>query len=214
MIGQRFGRWLVVVRGEDYVYPHNNKKAIRYICDCDCGNAGLVHSAHLKNGSSKSCGCLNREISTTHGMSKTRAYKSWSNMIIRCTGSSNKADASYLEKGISFQDSWADFEEFYKDMGDCPDGFELERNDALGDYCKSNCSWADETTQATNRTKFKNNTSGYTGVTWSAVHGKWRTGLYVNKVRHEGGLFTNFEDAVEARKQLELKYLGRIKENM
>lgn len=214
MIGKRFTRWKVVVRGEDYIYPHNGKSAIRYICECDCGVVKPVHSSHLKNGSSQSCGCLNREISTTHGMSKTRAYKSWSGMIQRCSGSTRKADATYAERGITFQESWADFEAFYADMGDCPDGYELERGDSFGNYCKDNCSWTDEVTQATNRAKFKNNTSGYTGVTWSEVHGKWRVGINVNKKRHEGGLYLDFDKAVAARQQLELKHLGYIKENM
>jgi hypothetical protein len=218
MIGERFNRWLVVVRGEDYIYPSTGKSAIRYICSCDCGETKLVHKSHLKNGSSQSCGCLNREISSTAGgLSQTRAYRSWSGMIGRTDPNNTQAsNQSYRDKGITCSEDWKSFENFYRDMGDCPEGYELEREDVMGNYCKENCTWSDEVTQATNRTKFSNNTSGYTGVSWSEQHNKWRVGLYVNKIRYEGGLFEkdDFASAVKARKALELKHLGYIKDHM
>lgn len=213
MIGKDFNRWTVLSSGEDYIYPKSGKVSVRYNCVCACGKFGLVHSAHLKNGSSQSCGCLNVEISSTQGgMSKTRAYTSWSNMLRRCKGLGTRSqDTKYKELGITYQTSWDDFTTFFNDMGNCPDGYELERLDSLGNYCKENCCWADETTQATNRGKFSNNTSGCTGVAWSEQHQKWRVGIHVNKKRHEGGLYENFNDAVLARENLELKWLGYIK---
>lgn len=212
MIGQRFGRWVVSSLGEPYLYPNGVDKALRYLCNCDCGVSKLVHSAHLKNGSSQSCGCLSREISSTHGLSKTRAYTSWSNMIRRCTGKSNSAkDESYVLKGISFQPSWIDFEEFYKDMGECPVGLELERKDSTGDYTASNCVWSDENTQACNRSRFKNNTTGKSGVTFDKARSKWRASLDSKKVHYEGGLHSTYEDAVKAREKLEIGVLGKLK---
>lgn len=210
MIGERFNRWLVVERGEDYIYPNNGKAAIRFICQCDCGAVKLVHKAHLKNGSSQSCSCLNREISSTHGMSTTRAYKAWSHMIRRCDKPAAN-ELTYAERGITYVPEWKDFEKFYADMGDCPDHFELEREDSMSGYSPSNCKWADEITQATNRATFRNNTSGRTGVTWSEVHQKWRVGIHVNKKRYEGGLYEDFEEASVARDRLEITHYGQVK---
>jgi hypothetical protein len=214
MIGERFNRWLVIERGADYHYPSNRSTSARYICLCDCGAEGLVHRAHLKNGSSQSCGCLNREISSTAGgLSKTRAYRSWSNMIGRTDPENTQvSNQAYRDKGIECSEDWKTFENFHRDMGDCPEGYELERDDVLGNYCKENCRWADEVTQATNRGKFKNNTSGYPGISWSEQHNRWRVGIHVNKVRYEGGLFEDFKMAIESRRALELMYLGYIKE--
>ena len=56
--GKRFGRLTVV--------KLTNKKLHSFrvwTCVCDCGNTVDVASSHLKNGSTKSCGCLNSETS-------------------------------------------------------------------------------------------------------------------------------------------------------
>ena len=56
LTGQRFGR-LVVQEYEGRKNGHTMWK-----CVCDCGNT-IVTSAHsLKNGRTKSCGCLNTEV--------------------------------------------------------------------------------------------------------------------------------------------------------
>ena len=211
--GQRFTRWLVEGRGEDYIYPSSGKSAARWACKCDCGNKSLVHGAHLLNGTSQSCGCLSWEISTSHGLSNTRAYSAYRHMLRRCSGDSEKDNPYYRDKGIGVCDRWlASVENFYEDMGECPEGYELERLDSDKGYYPENCVWADEQTQSENRGKYTNNTSGRTGVTWSDPHGKWRVYLFHKKRKYEGGLHTSFEKAVEAREALELKHLGYIKE--
>lgn len=57
-----------------------------------------------------------------------------------------------------------------------------------------------------------NNTSGVIGVSFSKSHKKWRSYLEVNKKRISLGYFENFEDAVRARLEGEMKYLGKIVE--
>ncbi len=54
LIGKRFTRLI----------PFNRiveKKKTKYLCKCDCGNKKIIQSSHLKNGSIKSCGCINQE---------------------------------------------------------------------------------------------------------------------------------------------------------
>lgn len=163
----------------------------------------------MQNGSSQSCGCLNREISTKHGKSTTREYKAWSNMIIRCT-KQKENEEKYSD--VEVCQRWLDsFENFYEDMGDCPSGFEIDRINSDGNYCKENCRWVSEQVQAENRRKFKNNTSGKTGVTWSKQHNKWRVVLQSNKIRYSGGLYESYDAAVAARKKLEIDILGSCK---
>ena len=57
MIGKRFGRWIVLEEA-----PRMNRNSIQYFCRCDCGTEKSVNGPILRNGISKSCGCLQREI--------------------------------------------------------------------------------------------------------------------------------------------------------
>lgn len=214
LAGHVFGRWTVLSRGEDYIYPSTGKTAVRWNCICICGEKGLVHSAHLKNGASTSCGCYNVEQSSTHGLSGMRAYTAFLRMQRRCSDKACEKDREYyFEKGIGVCARWTDVVVFIRDMGECPDGFELERIDASLGYSPENCVWASEQRQAENRGTFKSNTSGKTGVTFDTRLEKWRVYLYQNKIRYNGGSYVDFDSAVAAREALELKYLGYIKTN-
>lgn len=63
---------------------------------------------------------------------------------------------------------------------------------------------ADDATNSKNQTLYKNNTSGYHGIT---SHGdKWRARINVNGKKIHLGIFENLQDAVKARKQAELQY--------
>lgn len=57
LIGKTFGRWTVVDRA-----PNGKNGGKRYICKCTCGTLKAVDAYHLKNGNSKSCGCLRFEM--------------------------------------------------------------------------------------------------------------------------------------------------------
>lgn len=168
MEGSMFGRWTVISRGKDYVYPKSGRISLRYNCLCICGKEKLVHKSHLLNSSSTSCGCYNREVSTTHGKSRTREYIAYKGMIYRLSGDSAKDNKYYIEKGISICERWLDSESgllnFLSDMGTCPDGFELDRIDPDKDYEPLNCRWASEQVQSENRGDYLNNTSGKKGV--------------------------------------------------
>ncbi len=81
-----------------------------------------------------------------HGMRQTRTYKQWDSMKCR-----TKLDSpSYSH--VTHCDRWATFEEFYEDMGDCPDGHGLDRIDNSKGYSPDNCRWATSKQQARNRT--------------------------------------------------------------
>lgn len=57
-----------------------------------------------------------------------------------------------------------------------------------------------------NRSLSSSNTSGFMGVYWHKTAKKWCVEIWVDKVKHYIGLFSNFDDAVLARKAAELKY--------
>lgn len=66
LIGKQFGKLTVIKRGEDYVW--NDKRYARWLCRCECGNETLVTSSSLKCGKTKSCGCLQREITSQNNV--------------------------------------------------------------------------------------------------------------------------------------------------
>lgn len=59
LAGKRFGR-LTVLR--EAAEPSKNGN-VRWICRCDCGNYTEVDGYNLRQGVTRSCGCLRREIS-------------------------------------------------------------------------------------------------------------------------------------------------------
>lgn len=62
--GIRFGRLIAKYRADDYIFPNGKWRAARWHCNCDCGNEIDVRHDKLKNGATKSCGCLASELSS------------------------------------------------------------------------------------------------------------------------------------------------------
>lgn len=129
-------------------------------------------------------------------------------MIRRCSPRMKDKFPRYAGRGISVCDSWKKFENFYSDMGDCPEGYSLDRIDYDGNYEPLNCRWTSNSVQGYNKGLDPNNTSGKTGVSFYSNQNKWSAEIHVNNKHIRLGMFENFEDAVKAREEAELKYYG------
>ena len=55
LVGEKFARLTVVE------LDHVEKSRRYWRCQCDCGNTTVVREGNLKNGITKSCGCLRKE---------------------------------------------------------------------------------------------------------------------------------------------------------
>lgn len=142
-----------------------------------------------------------------HGMSKTKIYKVWAEMLNRCTNPNHANAKYYYDKGITVCDEWKSFLTFYNDMGDKPEGMWLERIDNAKAYCKENCKWETPSRQCSNRGR-SSNTSGRMCVYWASDRGKWRAEIVVDGRRKGLGGFDSYESAVEAVEEAETAQLG------
>ena len=148
MIGARFGRWTVI----------DTLQTSKWLCRCDCGTERMVAKRDLKRGHSSSCGCLKREMAPffhrKHGHGRPKAqtptYKSWSEMIARCSNPKSKIYRYYGGRGIAVCERWRSFENFLADMGERPPERSLDRIDTNGNYEPKNCRWATKVQQMRN----------------------------------------------------------------
>ena len=65
LTGQTFGKLTVLDRADDYVSPSGRKFA-RWQCKCACGKEITAIGINLKNGKTKSCGCLRPKSDANH----------------------------------------------------------------------------------------------------------------------------------------------------
>lgn len=205
--GARFGMLTVTGRAPA-------RKQNKYVyCVCSCGNDEVIEVfiGNLGKGHTQSCGCLQEESRTKHGMSYSREYSIHKHMLQRCYNPKSDAYEYYGGRGIKTSVEWLTFENFFNDMGECPEGLTLDRKDPNLGYYKENCSWEDKTTQAYNQRKRIDNTSGRTGVT-QTESGNWAVRISQYNEIICLGTFPTFEQACSAREEAELKYYGWVKE--
>jgi len=168
--GMKFGRLYVIKDSGE----RTRKGGILWECLCDCGNKCLAQSHLIKNGSTKSCGCLVHETLKTHGFSGTRIHRIWQSMKTRCYFKLHNSYENYGGRGIVMCEKWKTFEGFYEDMGDPPsDKHQIDRIDNELGYFKENCRWVTASVNMQNKRKRKNTTSKYIGVCYDPSRDKF-----------------------------------------
>ncbi len=136
--------------------PSDKRGEAVWACLCICGNETEVRGSALRNGSTKSCGCLRKEhtskAKTTHGKINTPEYKVWASMKARCKYDDKNAK-HYKDKGISVCGEWIDdFESFLSHIGHRPSSkHQIDRIDNNKGYEFGNVRWVLPSVNVRNR---------------------------------------------------------------
>lgn len=175
-------------------FHHKHKNARRYFwkCICDCGNKRIINSGNLKNGTTKSCGCLHREISKRialkinlkHGLSHTRFWIIWRGMKQRCLNKKYNEYRYYGGRGITICKRWHKFENFrddiyksylqhVKEFGE--KNTTIDRKNVNGNYTPKNTLWSTYKQQANN--KRNNHFITYNGKTQNIMQWSEEIGI-------------------------------------
>jgi hypothetical protein len=177
-LGERYERLVVIERAPNKSAKDTNA---RWLCQCDCGKTAVVYGQDLAKGKQKSCGCLNAERITTHGRSRTHAYRAWQGMLQRCENPNMAKFSHYGGRGITVCERWHDYANFLADMGDRPIGYTIDRIDNNGNYEPGNCRWATYGEQNNNNRRnhlLTLNGQTHTVTEWAAITGIGRPTLF------------------------------------
>ena len=130
LIGRKFGRLTVV--GFGGYKPHagsRGNRSIMWTCECECGGVRDYWVSNLRGGMSTRCAECGRKRASdrrrTHGQSKSPTYTAWMHA---------KAAGTLCRK-------WMQFEAFYRDMGDRPEGQYLRRKNPSRLHSPGNSYW-------------------------------------------------------------------------
>lgn len=150
LTGQRFGRLLVIREaGRD---KHGN---VLWLCRClgkhgdDCGKEVVVSGNDLRDGHTKSCGCLKREQivsrNTKHGCANKTWYTVYQSMMVRCghwEGGKECDFRLYRDRGITVCELWQKSPRAFGDWllaHGWHKGLQIDRIDNNKGYSPENC---------------------------------------------------------------------------
>ncbi len=177
---------------------------------CKCGKEFIATIEDVKSGHTKSCGCFINSKTLSHGYCRRGAnippeYQVWVAMKYRCLNENEPSYKDYGGRGITVCKRWLhSFENFISDMGFRPSPkHSLDRIDNDGNYKPSNCRWATNAEQMSNRrnTKiitFNGETMGIDGwaerlgLSYNALHDrlfvkKWTLDRALTEYRNNNG---------------------------
>lgn len=151
--GQKFGRLTVISKA-----GKTSNGNFKWLCRCDCGAIKEFASGALRSGTTISCGCWIREMTSkrsyTHGETKLRLHHIWAGMKARCNYEKAINYKDYGGRGIKVCEEWTNSYIAFRDWAlsnGYNDSLSIDRIKSDGNYEPSNCRWATKIVQANNK---------------------------------------------------------------
>lgn len=196
LTGQRFGRLVVLCRAEG-----KNGRSY-WLCRCDCGKDCVVQGQLLRNGHTKSCGCLQTE----NRLGEDLTGKRYGRLTVLSLVSVKNRDSLWLCRC------------------DCGKLLEVRRSLLTAGVKSCGCLGIESTMKNIKNTYFagtnigrirsnkpkSNSGTGITGVSYNQHRKKYDARITVNKKTYYLGLFTTLEEATAARRKAEERYFAPI----
>lgn len=224
LTNQKFSK-LTVLRKDKSI-----KGKIYWLCKCECGNITSVSTALLRNGNTKSCGCLQKESVKKLNKNKKIINKYNLDYEYGILIPNNSNDEIFFDKedyDLIKEFCWrvnkygyvvtSTFNErtnknnkiikLHRFIMNCSDGFVVDHiNGNKLDNRKCNLRICKQENNTKNHKLYKTNSSGVSGITWNKNNQNWRVRIGNQNI----GSFSNFNDAIKARKVAEEKYFGEF----
>lgn len=192
LTGNVFGR--LTVLGDDGT--RNKNSNVLWLCSCECGNTTHVRADHLKNGRTKSCGCLNEE-------KKHERFKDLSNTE---TDNFKIIDRAYSKNQRVYWNC------ICKHCGNHVElqSNQIERYSSCG--CKHNRSTKERMAEISDPESLKTSrptaksTTGVRGVYFNKRKKRYQVFINVDKKPKYLGSYASLEEATKIRREAEIKY--------
>ena len=224
-------RIIVVKQTDDYVSPKGKHEAM-WLCKCNCGSNKeiLARSTPLKTGTTKSCGCKQKDNIIYYNKNIHKKYNKYDlsgEYGIGWTSNTNKKFYFDLEDYDKIKNyTWYEdiINNNYYCLKACIENEHktIRMSDLLGfkyydhinrnplDNRKENFRLATPSENGKNKSKSIKNTSGVTGVYYHSLTNKWASKIGVNYEVIYLGEFIDKNDAIVARLLAEAKYFGEF----
>lgn len=230
--GEKYNR-LTVIEEVEYCIQSNGTKRRMVKCMCSCGNPNyiIVRLDALKNGHTKSCGCLSIEKAAENGKTNKKYNK---------YDLSGEYGKGYTQKGEEFIFDLEDYnliKDYRWSIGTAGYLYSYNSNtgkkislhrlimnppkDMIVDHINRNpqdnrkinlriCTFAEN---SKNLSISKRNSTGTIGVGWKNEKSKWYARIMVDGEEKFLGYFSTKEEAIAARYEAELKHYGTFSPN-
>lgn len=222
MTGRQYGKLTVIERAEDCTDSYG-RKHVQWLCECECGNLCIIKGVYLRNDTTKSCGCYNKErvnevlkrfnkydLSGDYGVGYTSNgetfYFDLDDYNLIKDYSWYKTKHGYIETSI-YKDKKKHKILLHRLVCQPLSHLQVDHiNHDRTDNRKANLRCCSNQENSMNRVLKSTNTSGTTGVYWNKCKQKWVAYLNKNGIHYHLGYFDDKQNAIQARHNAEIAY--------